>query len=101
MAEHRIICTRQEAFDMPRPHAHVIIVGTEKSAGYSKLWTITEVYNAMDQGHTFYTHGDKSGKSASVQKCKCPHCQQNTLRSAPDAVTDNNLDNLSTRQSTM
>ena len=101
MAEHRIICTRQEAFDMPRPHAHVIIVGTEKSAGYSKLWTITEVYNAMDQGHTFYTHGETSGKDASVQKCKCPHCQQNTLRSAPNAVTDNNLDNLSTHQERM
>jgi hypothetical protein len=98
MAEYRIISTRQESFDMPHLHAHIMIVGTEKAAGYSKLWTVTQVYNAMDQGDTFFTHGDTSGKSASVHKYKCPHCDQKTLRSAPDAVTDNNLDNLSTRQ---
>jgi hypothetical protein len=98
MAEHRIICTRHESFDMPHFHAHVTIVGTEKSAGYSKLWTVTQVYNAMDQGDTFYTRGDASGKNASVQKYKCPHCEQETLRSAPDAMADNNLENLPTRQ---
>ncbi len=95
MAEHRIICTRQESFDSPHAHDHVIIVGTEQSAeGYSKLWTVTQVYNAMDQGHSFYTRGDKSGKNAAVQKYTCPHCEQNTLRSASDAVTDNKLENL-------
>jgi hypothetical protein len=98
MAEHRIICTRKDSFDMPHLHSHVMIVGTEKSAGYSKLWTVTQVYNAMDQGESFYTHGDTSGKRALVHKYQCPHCSQNTLQSAPDAVTDNNLDSLSTRQ---
>jgi hypothetical protein len=96
--EYRVISTRQESIDMPHIHTHVIIVGTEKSAGYSKLWTVTQVYNAIDQGDTFFTHGDKSGKSASVQKYKCPHCDQKTLRSAPGTLTDNNLDNLPTRQ---
>jgi hypothetical protein len=94
MTQYRIICTRQESFDTPHVHPHVVIVGTEKLAGYSKLWTITQVYNAMDQGHTFHTLGDKSQKSAAVQKYKCPHCDESTLRSAPDAVPDNNLDNL-------
>jgi hypothetical protein len=94
MAQYRIICARQESFDTPHVHPHVVIVGTEKLAGYSKLWTITQVYNAMDQGDTFHTLGDKSQKSAAVQKYKCPHCDESTLRSARGAVTDNNLDNL-------
>jgi hypothetical protein len=94
MSQYRIIGTRQESVDVPHVHAHVIIVGTEKLAGYSKLWTITQVYNAMDQGDTFYTHGEKSGKDAAVEKYKCPHCAEKTLRSGPEAVTDNNLDTL-------
>jgi hypothetical protein len=94
MTQYRIICARQESFGEPHAHPHVIVVGTEKVAGYSKLWTITQVYNAMDQGHTFYTLGDKSQKSAAVQKYKCPQCDESTLRSAGDAVADNNLDNL-------
>jgi hypothetical protein len=98
MAKHRIIGTRQESFDTPHVHAHVVIVGTEKLAGYSKLWTITQVYNAMDQGDTFYTYGEKSQKSAAVHKYNCPHCDENTLRSAPEAVTDNILNNLPTCQ---
>jgi hypothetical protein len=98
MAQHRIIGTRQESCDPPHAHAHVIIVGTEKSAGYSKLWTITQVYNAMDQGDTFFTCGEKSKKTAAVQKHNCPHCEVKTLRSAPEAIQDNNLDNLPTCQ---
>jgi hypothetical protein len=94
MTQHRIIGTRQESFETPRRHAHVVIVGTEKLAGYSKLWTITQVYNAMDKGDTFYTCGETSQKMAAVQKYSCPLCDESTLRSAPDAVTDNNLDNL-------
>jgi hypothetical protein len=96
VAEHRIIGTRQESFDAPNGHPHVVIVGTAKLNGYSKLWTITQVYNAMDQGDTFYTHGEKSQKTAAVQKYKCPLCDENTLRSAPEAVTDNNLESLPT-----
>jgi hypothetical protein len=98
MSEHRIISTRQESFDTPHVHSHVVIVGTEKTAGYSKLWTITQVYNAMDQGDTFYTRGEKSQKTASVQKYRCPHCDEKSLRSAPDAVADNNLNSLVTCQ---
>jgi hypothetical protein len=94
MAQHRIIGTRKETFDTPKPHAHVVIVGTEKVGGFSKLWTITQVYNAMDQGDTFYTCGEKSPTPAPVQKYKCPHCDEKTLRNVPDAKTDNNLDNL-------
>jgi hypothetical protein len=98
MAQHRIIGTRRESCDTPRVHAHVVIVGTEKSSGYSKLWTITQVYNAMDQGDTFYTCGEKSQKIVAVQKYSCPLCAEKTLRSAPEAATDDNLDSLPTCQ---
>src|SRR5580658_7699557 len=98
MAEHRIICTRHESFDMPHLHPHVTIVGTEKSAGYSKLWTITQVYNAMDLGDAFYTCGDKNHPPAAVQKYKCPHCDEKTLRNVPGTMADDNLDNLPTCQ---
>lgn len=94
MAQHRIIGTRQESFGEPRVHSHVVIVATEKVAGYSKQWTITQVYNAMDQGDTFFTHGEKSQQDAAVEKYQCPLCDEKTLRSAATAVTDNNLDSL-------
>jgi hypothetical protein len=94
MAQHRIIGTRQESFDEPRVHSHVVIVGTEKVAGYSKLWTITQVYNAMDQGDNFFTFGEKSQQNAAVEKYQCPLCDEKTLRSVATAGIDNNLDTL-------
>jgi hypothetical protein len=98
MTQYRIIGVRKESFDTPHVHAHVVIVGTEKLAGYSKLWTITQVYNAIDQGDAFYTCGEKSQTPAAVHKYKCPHCDEKTLRNVPGTTTDNNLDNLPTCQ---
>jgi hypothetical protein len=94
MAEHRIIGTRKETFDTPKPHSHVVIVATAKVDGFSKLWTITQVYNAMDKGDTFYTSGEKSRTQAPVEKFKCPQCDEKTLRNVPDTKADNNLDSL-------
>ena len=48
----------------------------------------------MGNGHTFYTVGVQSGQVAAVQKYHCSHCWRTFIRSAPDAVQDNNLDNL-------
>ena len=49
----------------------------------------------MDQGDTFYTYGEQSRKTARVEKGNCPVCRMfSTLRSTPDATTDNNLDSL-------
>ncbi len=96
MAQYRIICTNQEPVGMPHDRAHIVGVGTGPSASsYTGYWTLQQVLDAMDAGHTFYTYGEKSGKSASVQKYICPNCTRTHIRSAPDAVTDNNLDNLS------
>jgi hypothetical protein len=50
----------------------------------------------MDNGDEFYTYGETSEQSAAVHKYECEHagCKFKTLRSAPDNVKDNNLDDL-------
>jgi transposase-like protein len=48
----------------------------------------------MDRGDRFYTVGVYSGKVALVEKYTCTSCWRTFIRSTPDAVTDNNLDNL-------
>ncbi len=98
MAQYRIICTIQQPFYQPHSHAHIVKAGTGADSGYSKLWTVADIYNAMDRGDTFYTQGKSSGKFASVHKYQCTACNFLTIRSAADAVYDNNLDNLPTCQ---
>ena len=95
MAQYRIICTLQVSVNQPHSHAHIAEVGTGPTIQqYNRKWTVAEVYTAMDQGDIFYTTGEQSEKTAIVNKYKCPHCNSPTLRSAADAVADNNLDNL-------
>jgi len=96
MANYRIVCTNQEPVNLPHDRAHIVSVGTGDSSGYSNYWSLSEVLNAMDQGHAFYTYGESSGKTALVHKYTCPKCSRTHIRSEPDAVQDNNLDNLST-----
>lgn len=93
MADYRIICTCQEPISAPTTHAHIVSVGTGTStAHYDSMWTVTDVYLAIDRGSRFFTYGESSGKWALVEKFSC--CGRRTLRSAPDAVWDNNLDAL-------
>ena len=95
MARYRIICTTQQPAQVPNDRAHIVAVGTGTSASkYDRYWLLNEVLAAMDRGDTFYTFGEVSQKTASVEKYKCPWCSQTHIRSSPDAVKDNNLDNL-------
>ena len=95
MARYRIICTTQQPAQLPNDRAHIVAVGTGSSASNpEKYWLLNEVLAAMDKGDTFYTLGETSGKTASVEKYKCPWCSLTHIRSSPDAVKDNNLDNL-------
>jgi hypothetical protein len=98
MARYRIICTTQQPAQLPNDRAHIVAVGTIASgstaSAYSKYWQLSEVLKAMDSGDTFYTFGEKSRKTAEVEKYQCPSCAQTHIRSSPDHVTDNNLDNL-------
>jgi hypothetical protein len=54
------------------------------------------VITRLADGDTFNTHSPSTDKVADVHKyvCEVQGCTVDTLRSAPDAVSDNNLDNL-------
>lgn len=95
MAQYRIICTTQVPPQVPNDRAHIVAVCTGSSASKcDRYWKLSEVLAAMDCGDTFYTFGELSRKTASVHKYICPFCSQTHIRSSPDAVKDNNLDNL-------
>jgi hypothetical protein len=47
------------------------------------------------EGDRFYTVSPTTGKAALVELYDCPSCKTPTIRSAPDWVTDNNVDNIS------
>jgi len=90
---YRIVCTEQEPAWLPTYHAHIVAVGTGN--GNANLrWTLDQVLMAMDRGDTFYTQGEQSGRIANVVKYICSRCHRTYIRSTPDAVYDNNLDNL-------
>jgi hypothetical protein len=94
MAEYRIVCTLQSPTCNPLESAHIVNVGTGDQQGYSRLWTVSEVYVSMDLGNKFYTISPSSGKRANVYKYQCNKCGKPTLRSASDNKWDNNLDSL-------
>lgn len=98
MARYRVVCTRQVPADRPNDQAHIVKVGTNPTTeSYSRIWTVQEVIVAMGQGDTFYTQGEQSGKVARIEVVqRCAICGRAYLRSAADAVKDNNLDNLPT-----
>jgi hypothetical protein len=97
MATYRIVCTNQEPFGQPHSHAHIVTVGTGNDpAKADTRRSLDEVLQAMDRGDTFYTRGITSGRVAQVEKYHCTPCRRTYIRSAPDAVQDNNLDNLRT-----
>lgn len=89
MTDYRIVCTVQTG---GTSHGHITAVETESNASSpSTRLTVRDVYHRMDSGHTFYTYG--GGLRAPVQKWRCS-CGTSTLRSGPDATTENNLDSL-------
>lgn len=92
---HRVVCTEQVPVYEPTTHAHIVAVGTgEDPNKATRRWELREVLAAIDAGTTFYTKGSSSGKVALVRKVACYACGRYIIRSAPDAVADNNLDSL-------
>jgi hypothetical protein len=95
MTTYRVICTNQEPASQPPKHAHIVSVGVGTTSDhYSQRFSLQQVIQMLDSGNLFYTVGPKSGKTARVEKCVCSHCRLYHIKSAADAVEDNNLDSL-------
>jgi|ERR1019366_10712666 hypothetical protein len=88
----KIVCVRTE-----EPHRHIVSVGVGGDAQVPiKTMTVTEVRDAITAGGSFHTVSPSTSQVAAVRKATCgiPGCHMETIRSSPDAVTDNNLDEL-------
>ncbi len=89
-----IVCTVQDPPNEDHDTAHIIQVGTGNSQEWNKMWTVADVWAAIDEGHVFYTKDPKTLLEAIVEKYRCRTCGLDTLRSKADRSTANNLDNL-------
>jgi hypothetical protein len=73
---------------------HIVSVGTVLAGpGSTNHFTVQQVYTLMAAGAIFVTVGRMSKKFAVVHRFRCA-CGVQTLRTGPDAVSDNNLDAL-------
>jgi hypothetical protein len=89
---YRIICVNTTKI-IEGHKAHISSVGTGSASRWSRQWGVGEVRTAIANGDVFYT-SNSAGKIALVHPFDCGKCGYKTLRSAADAVTDNNLDEL-------
>ena len=91
----RVVCANKSTHRSPTgaTHGHIVGVGVGTAATqYSELMTVATARSLIAQGVVFYTQSPSTGAAALVQLFTC--CGIQTLRSHPDAVADNNLDNL-------
>jgi hypothetical protein len=80
------------------PHRHITHVGTGTAPGQAtKRWTVMEVRAQLRAGYRFYTQDPVTGRTADVEPYDA-HVGGGrviyTIRSTPDAISGNNLDNL-------
>lgn len=87
MSVFQITCTNKKSYLCG--HEHIEWVGVRDE---TRPLSVSDVYRLMDAGHRFYTVSPSTGAVALVEKFHCYHVD--TIRSAADAVADNNLDNL-------
>lgn len=88
MAEYQIVCVERAA-----GHGHITHVGI---SGLPGLWTVAQVRGSISRGNAFYTVSQTTREVARVEPYDAIDQGQTieTIRSAPDAVHGNNLDNL-------
>jgi hypothetical protein len=98
MAQYQIVCTNRGPYGQTNSHSHITNVGTGSFNGYDRYWTLNQVLTAMANGDTFYTVSPSTRAVALVESYHCARCGLYHIRSKPDAVADNNLDNLTACQ---
>ena len=93
MASYRIVCV-----STLHPHRHITQVGVGTNSSQAEaMWSVEKVRSMIRDGHRFVTYSPSTGKHAEVRPDdyrKYAGCTIKTIRSAADAVTDNNLDNM-------
>jgi Protein of unknown function (DUF3892) len=95
MAEYLIRCVNTQ-----NPHSHIVSAQVQEhfGSGYEPRTTMTvaAIISMMTGGDRFETHSPSTDKVAAVHKDTCTEggCDVETIRSAADAVTDNNLDKM-------
>ena len=90
----QIVCTTKSSHTSPSAytHGHITGVGVGNASGWTHRYTVAQVREMIAQGWVFYTVSPSTGRIAYVEPYTC--CGIQTIRSTPDAVKDNNLDNL-------
>jgi hypothetical protein len=88
MAEYQIVCV-----DRVAGHGHITHVGIQ---GLPGVWTVTQVRGCIGRGNSFYTVSPTTRAVAGVEPYDLLQLSQTieTIRSAGDAVDDNNLDSI-------
>lgn len=95
MADYRIVCTTHSPVDEPSRRTHIVAVGTGTDPGHADIkWSLDDVLLAIRRGDRFYVKGERSARIAWVEPYVCSFCRRTYIRTTPDDVTDNNLDNL-------
>jgi hypothetical protein len=95
MAEYLIRCVNTE-----HPHSHIISAEVQELLGDKygdpKTFPVATIRSKLTDGDRFNTYSPSTDKVADVHKdtCDIDGCEVKTIRSDPDAIADNNLDNL-------
>ncbi len=100
MSKHRIVCVEHaqitgHAHHAHHQHTHIIGAGTSSDPSHiERRWRLDEILTAMRAGDIFYTQGETSHKVAEVEHYHCEKCGGTHIKTKPDHVKDNNLDEL-------
>jgi hypothetical protein len=92
MATYRIVCVETRY-----AHRHITHVGTGTDPAHANRdWTVAQVRSAIRDGDRFYTQSPSTNRTADVEPYNVVVNGETiyTIRSSPDAIHDNNLDNL-------
>lgn len=94
MVTHQIVCV-----ETLHPHRHIthVGIGNDHDSADQRV-TVERVRDALLLGARFYTVSPSTGRTANVEAVdyRYPSGIVKTIRSAADAIQDNNLDNLRT-----
>lgn len=98
MSDYCTVRSRQEPTSHPPVHAPLVAagVGDGPDKAMNRL-ALTEVVQRLWSGDGSYTEGMRTGKAALAEHYIRRHCRIEHIRSAPDATTAHNLDNLRQR----